>query len=375
MDTGHNDNQAVKRGLVRQLLVIMDASSSSAEKDMHPSRWNVMLSAMNEFIPMFFEQNPISQLGVLLTQDGIGLLPTLAAERADRENNFPDFQALNFSTANGCYHSASDCLSALKLMDLGNLDLKGEPSLQNGLSMAYRMFTRMPSSQEVTSREILILYTSLTTCDPVSLSEMMTTGIVNDLKNDSIRVSILSMSAEMYICKQICKETQGRYAVALDSDHFKALLKNFLAPFPLLGTKNTARLFKLGFPNFVSNASVCICHCKPLPFQSGYQCSICDSIVCNIPTECPLCSIILISPIHLIQSYHHLFPLKAFSRLQIESNLPAPIACFACQEPILYQAGGSLAYKCQDCTQLFCQPCSDLLHESLYSCPGCLDLP
>ena len=45
---------------------------------------------------------------------------------------------------------------------------------------------------------------------------------------------------------------------------------------------------------------------------AGLACPRCGSKVCDLPTECPTCSLPLISSPHLARTYHHLFPLDAF---------------------------------------------------------------
>jgi transcription initiation factor TFIIH subunit 2 len=81
-----------------------------AEKDLRPTRYLLMLRYAQEFVMEFFEQNPISQLGILGMRDG------LAVRISDLSGN------------------PTEHISALK--DLRMQDPKGLPSLQNGLEMA-----------------------------------------------------------------------------------------------------------------------------------------------------------------------------------------------------------------------------------------------
>ena len=46
---------------------------------------------------------------------------------------------------------------------------------------------------------------------------------------------------------------------------------------------------------------------------AGFTCPRCGSKVCDLPTECPVCSLTLISSPHLARTYHHLFPLDVFT--------------------------------------------------------------
>lgn len=81
-----------------------------AEKDLRPTRYLLTLRYAQEFVREFFEQNPISQLGVLGLRDG------LAVRISDMSGN------------------PTDHVTAIQA--LRDHDPKGFPSLQNGLEMA-----------------------------------------------------------------------------------------------------------------------------------------------------------------------------------------------------------------------------------------------
>lgn len=81
-----------------------------AEKDLRPTRYLLTLRYAHEFVLEFFEQNPISQLGVLGMRDG------LAVRISDMSGNPTDH--------------------ILAIQALRTKDPKGLPSLQNTLEMA-----------------------------------------------------------------------------------------------------------------------------------------------------------------------------------------------------------------------------------------------
>ena len=81
-----------------------------SEKDLHPTRYLLTLRYAREFIIEFFEQNPISQLGVIGMRDG------LAVRLSDMSGN-PNDHIGNIQT-------------------LRDQEPKGQPSLQNALDMA-----------------------------------------------------------------------------------------------------------------------------------------------------------------------------------------------------------------------------------------------
>jgi transcription initiation factor TFIIH subunit 2 len=59
------------------------------------------------------------------------------------------------------------------------------------------------------SREILVVFGSLTTCDPGDIYET-----IDNLERDNIRVSIVGLAAEVQICKLMCKRTKGKPEIA-----------------------------------------------------------------------------------------------------------------------------------------------------------------
>ncbi|KAI9933367.1 hypothetical protein MW887_007840 [Aspergillus wentii] len=104
------DTTPLQRGIIRHLILILDLSQSMLEKDLRPTRYLLTLRYAQEFVREFFEQNPISQLGVLGLNDGL---------------------AIRISDMSG---NPTEHISAIQT--LRTQDPKGLPSLQNGLEMA-----------------------------------------------------------------------------------------------------------------------------------------------------------------------------------------------------------------------------------------------
>ena len=61
----------LKKGLIRNFIIIIDASKVGNETDLYPTRIKWILNRINEFSNEYFEQNPLCQLGILITKDGI----------------------------------------------------------------------------------------------------------------------------------------------------------------------------------------------------------------------------------------------------------------------------------------------------------------
>jgi transcription initiation factor TFIIH subunit 2 len=91
-------------------MLILDLSSAMLEKDLRPTRYLLTLRYAQEFVLEFFEQNPISQLGVLGMRDG------LAVRISDMSGNPTEH--------------------IMAIQALRTQDPTGLPSLQNALEMA-----------------------------------------------------------------------------------------------------------------------------------------------------------------------------------------------------------------------------------------------
>ena len=69
------------------MILVLDLSESMLEKDLRPSRLELTLSYMDQFIVEYFDQNPISQLGIVTTRDGLSekLTELSGMEYAEKE--------------------------------------------------------------------------------------------------------------------------------------------------------------------------------------------------------------------------------------------------------------------------------------------------
>ncbi len=53
------EGEALKRGMIRYLYLCIDLSKGMGEMDMRPSRQAATLRVISDFIPSFFDQNPL----------------------------------------------------------------------------------------------------------------------------------------------------------------------------------------------------------------------------------------------------------------------------------------------------------------------------
>lgn len=121
--------------------------------------------------------------------------------------------------------------------------------------------------------------------------------------------------------------------------HFKELLLEHAPPPAAIAEYAAANLIKMGFPQRGADGVIAICSChKEAKVGGGYTCPRCKARVCELPTECRLCGLTLVSSPHLARSYHHLFPVTPFNEV---TSMPlnktlrkSPQACFGCQQSL-----------------------------------------
>ncbi|KAH9839468.1 Ssl1-like-domain-containing protein [Rhodofomes roseus] len=349
---------AIRRTIIRHLILLLDLSSAMMDRDMRPTRFDLMLQYAREFVTEWFDQNPLGQIGVVGMRAGIG-------ERLGEMTGNPQ-----------------EVLKAIS--ERHKLEPTGEPSLQNAIDMARSSTSHLPTHS---SREILIIFGSLTTCDPGNIHETLAECV-----KDRIRISVVALAAEMKICRELCDKTGGQFGVALNEGHFKDLLFELIPPPAQRATAPNARggatapadLMMMGFPTRLpdtSPPSLCVCHSKLK--SEGFLCPRCGAKVCDVPTDCDICGLMIVSSPHLARSYHHLFPVKTYQAVTDLDDTPNPSSsCHGCARPFKnapQQMAGSSGegmsplgrYRCPDCHNDFCPECDVFVHDVVHCCPGC----
>ncbi|KAI0686837.1 Ssl1-like-domain-containing protein [Cytidiella melzeri] len=346
---------AIRRTIIRHLILLLDLSSSMMDRDMRPTRFDLTLQYAREFITEWFDQNPLGQIGVVGMRSGIG-------ERIGEMSGNPQ-----------------DVLKAIS--ERHKLEPNGEPSLQNALEMARSSMSHLPTHS---SREIIAVFGSLTTCDPGNIHDTL-----DECVKDRIRISLVALAAEMKICRELCDKTGGQFGVALNEGHFKDILFELIPP-PAqravvrasggTGANPAADLMMMGFPTrlpVTSPPALCVCHSELK--SEGFLCPRCSAKICDVPTDCDICGLMIVSSPHLARSYHHLFPVKAYQPVMTLDGTANPSSgCHACA--ILFKEMAAAAadgmsplgrYRCPECTHDFCGDCDVFVHDVVHCCPGC----
>lgn len=340
-----------QRGIIRTLILVLDCSEAMMEKDLRPNRYAMTVQYAVDFIHEYFDQNPISQIGVVVMRDGLAQL---------------------ISQVSG---NPQEHIDALKM--LRRQEPKGNASLQNALEMARGLLLHVPAH---CTREVLIVFGALSTTDPGDIHQT-----IGSLVHENIRAKVIGLSAQVSVCKELCKQTNygdnSYYGIILNDHHFKELFTSAVTPLPVSKVNKGFTLVKMGFPTRVFEDTPSFCACHSTLVHGGYVCPNCKTKVCSLPTVCPSCDLMLILSTHLARSYHHLMPLKTFQEVPVSDSFPTDY-CFGCQKrfPTLRnnKTGELLTssrYRCEECDQDFCIDCDVFIHETLHNCPGCESKP
>lgn len=148
--------------------------------DFRPNNIAVVANTVESFIREFFDQNPLSHLGLITIRNGV-------SQRITELSGSPEAH-----------------IKALR----NNMECAGDASLQNALDLARGVLTQIPSYGY---REVLIIYSALSTCDPADIMDTLA-----KCKEAKIRCSVVGLSAEIYICKLLCERTGGMYSIAIN---------------------------------------------------------------------------------------------------------------------------------------------------------------
>jgi transcription initiation factor TFIIH subunit 2 len=312
----------------RHLFLIIDNSAAMDVVDLKPwDRRTATMQLSEKFIREFFDQNPISHLGIIVTANGVATKLTDLGGSPDR-------------------HIA-------RLRHIA--DEGGEPSLQNALQIALASLAFVP---KYGSREIVCIMASLTTCDPSNIHDT-----IAELRRERVRCSVISLSAEVAIYKQLAARTRASFAVPMHIEGFRDALLDFTSP-PPTTDRIKATLVQMGFPRAYQSEHPLLCVCHRELRHGAFQCPRCHARCCELPTTCLVCGLSLLSSPHLARSYHHLYPVPPFIAEQ-QHQQGQTIACDACLQPC------TTRLVCERCDGQFCSECDAFIHDVLHNCPTC----
>ena len=317
------------------------------------------------FVREYFYQNPISQLSLIVSRfDAADRLTELSGNPKNHEHKIDSILPPSDSKSSG------SC------------------SLARIISLSTQILKHIP---DYGHRELLIIFSSLRSCDPphpYDIQSMLKIAIAQ-----KIRISVICLVAEIYVCKKLALETGGTFSVAKDGYHLSMLLMSHTTPAPELRNKSTktTQFVYMGFPKRTfDNAPVYGYDGKQQAlFSAAYTCPRCYTRTSEIPSQCNVCQIQLYSSSHIAKSYHHLFPVQNFIELSVTlENIDGKDKLLAmCNDKgeekknyhIKYCNGcldmfpndTEIAFRCQNCQKTYCVSCDLFIHEHLHQCPNC----
>jgi len=338
---GGGGARAVQRGLLRNVLLVVDASEAASRRDFPAptgARGAALLRAADAFAAAFLDANPISALGLLVARGG------LVAKACELTGSAPRVRA---ALAAALGPAAPPPAGAF--------------SFEHAVRGATRLLALHPP---VAAREVVVLHASLASVDPGDVF-----AALRDAAAARVRVSVVSLAGEVYLAARAAAETGGAYAVPLGPGALLGALLAHCAPPPLraadAAAARAAGPLAVGFPAALPEAEA-LCACHNALRSATFECPRCGARNCEVPAECAVCALRLLSAPALARTYHHIFPVPPFARGAAAPPAGAP--CAGCAEP-LARAAPPLA--CGACGLLFCDDCDATIHETLHTCPGC----
>ncbi|KKF94111.1 TFIIH basal transcription factor complex p47 subunit [Ceratocystis platani] len=263
------DTTPLQRGIIRHLMLVLDMSFAMAEKDMLPSRYRLVFSYAADFVKEYFEQNPISQMGIIGMRDGVGL-------------------AANSNTPSHGTREVLVIYGALLSSDPGDI----QDTVANLITDRIRVSIVGLAAQVAICAEL---------CQRTNAGDKSQYNIALD--EGHLRDLFLAATTPPVT------RTAEQAAPSL-------LMMGFPSRTVAAGSAN----------------AVAYCGCHNKLFREGYMCTRCGCRVCRLPASCPGCGLTLILSTHLARSYHHLFPLKNFVEVSW-ADAARSVSCYACQTP------------------------------------------
>eukprot|EP00939_MAST-03C_sp_MAST-3C-sp1_P001735 g1735.t1 len=341
-----HEEGGIQRGMLRNVILVIDLTSSMRERDIKPSRYVVAINVMEHFVREYLDRNPLCNIGIVYARDSV---------------------AKTLSELSGVVNAHVDKIKSIDFVP------SGEFSMNNAMILAMSKLKNVPSYM---TREILMIQSSLNTIDASNI-----VSTIKKAKSQKMRCSIVSMASETFIFKKICAETGGIFDVATDKSHFRDILFHHVTPLPALCESDkeapATHFVEMGFPDRKVDTFESICSCHHEFKFDGFFCPKCKTKVCELPTTCVVCGLRLVSSSHLARSYHHLFPVAPFKQrnvVQDETKKSACdvefVTCKGCARRI--DTTKNPVFDCSSCSEGFCVECDIFVHETLQNCPGCV---
>jgi transcription initiation factor TFIIH subunit 2 len=235
-------SRSAKRRMVRYMVLVVDLSLGLDPKlntELRPNPFTVFRRLVEMFINDFFEKNPVSQLGIVVTRDKHAHLVS--------------------------HIGGSPKQHVAKMEKEWSENPSGQPTLENSLRIAQQALLGTPTYG---SREIVVLFGSAHTVDPGDIHEAITDLRSHGIRSrcafalvgladphpsltDSLPRSVVGVGAALHICQVLANQTQGLYHVGGNALELEQLVLFHATPPPLtvqMLRDQPAELIQMGFP-------------------------------------------------------------------------------------------------------------------------------
>ncbi|GMH56237.1 hypothetical protein TrRE_jg10382 [Triparma retinervis] len=352
--------------MIRSMYLLIDMSTSmlpSPSTHLPPSLPSTVLRSTMTFLKKFREANEIGRVGIACLRGG--------------EDSTGAESVLSLTPS-----SHPSILQTLhSLLSNPNSSCSGLPSLQKGLEVVLQSLSTVPRHS---SREILIIYSSITTSDegitglPGGLLD--NPGTLGRLIEAKAKVHVICLNSEVRAARVLAERTGGTFHVPLNNAHLSSILTSLVTPPPAaLTAVSTCQMVEYGFPQQITNdVKTLVGGAYSL---SGYSCPRCRHMSPSVPCACEVCGLRLILPTNLAKSYHHLFPPPNTEAWKEGGT------CVSCGGKFKGQGeaagkrkwggkkkgGWEQMRKCKECKSVFCTDCDNFRTTGIFNCVGCLN--
>ena len=175
---------ASKKGLIRFINIVIDMTQNMHKTDYKHDRVDYIITELTtNFIPRFFELNPLSCVSLIALRDG----------------------KASFITRMGG-QPKSQCTRLLQFAD--RVSPAGKASLSHALDLVLNSGRDIPG---YATREVLVVWGSISSQDP--LDKVLIPTMLKKLQESNVKVSVVSLEPEVNAIRQLAEGSGDRKSV------------------------------------------------------------------------------------------------------------------------------------------------------------------
>lgn len=183
---------AVRRGMLRHMVVVVDASAAMLASDLAPSRLAASATALTAFVKEWFDQNPVGSMALVAVRDSTAhVLSPLTATLRDILTPLASLGGLTPPGPSG----TTPVAPAVATMAAGGGVVSGAFSLQAALEASAHELSLVPTQG---LREIALVHAALSSVDAGDIWRTIQAL-------DSTAVHVTALAGEVYITKKVAE--------------------------------------------------------------------------------------------------------------------------------------------------------------------------